>query len=85
MFSGRAVARSSVVGTRAVHAEARIKELGLKLPVASIPKAAFGVMFCVVDNVAYLGGHLPQVRSFRLTKLQCDECYSSSTYMFKNE
>jgi hypothetical protein len=47
---------------RLVHAEAKLKELGLKLPAAAatVNKLAF-VNFTVVDNIAYLAGHLPQV------------------------
>ncbi len=46
---------------RSVHVEAKIEALGLKLPQPAVPKGSF-VNFVVVDNLAYLSGHLPQVR-----------------------
>lgn len=58
--SARAVLFSTSTVARAVHVEAKIASLGLKLPVANVPKASF-VNFVVVDNMAYLSGHLPQV------------------------
>eukprot|EP01040_Poterioochromonas_malhamensis_P002145 gene2144-2286_t len=44
---------------RSVHVEAKIEALGLKLPQPAVPKGSF-VNFVVVDNLAYLSGHLPQ-------------------------
>lgn len=45
--------------SRNVHVEAKIESLGLKLPEPAVPKGKF-VNFLVVNNIAYLSGHLPQ-------------------------
>lgn len=44
---------------RRSHVEAKIAALGLKLPAPSLPKGSY-VNFVLVDNVAFLSGHLPQ-------------------------
>ena len=44
--------------TRGVHVESKISALGLKMPPPAVPKGF--VNFTVVNNVAYLSGHLPQ-------------------------
>ena len=45
---------------RQINVEAKIESLGLKLPQPAVPKGSF-VNFVIVDNLAYLSGHLPQV------------------------
>lgn len=45
---------------RFVHVENKIASLGLAMPAPAVPKGSF-VNFVVVDNLAYLSGHLPQV------------------------
>lgn len=47
---------------RNMQAEAKITALGLKMPAPAVPKGSF-VNFVAVGDVAYLSGHLPQVRS----------------------
>jgi hypothetical protein len=48
---------------RFVHVENKIASLGLQMPAPAVPKGSF-VNFVVVDNLAYLSGHLPQVSLF---------------------
>ena len=43
---------------RTVHVESRIAALGLKMPPPAVPKGF--VNFAVVNNIAFLSGHLPQ-------------------------
>eukprot|EP01041_Mallomonas_annulata_P004694 gene4694-9306_t len=45
--------------SRVVHVEARLAELGLKLPTPGVPKGNF-VMIVKTGKLAYLSGHLPQ-------------------------
>jgi hypothetical protein len=52
---------STVILKSNVHVEAKIQSLGLKLPAPAIPKGSF-INYTVVGNLAYLSGHLPQVR-----------------------
>lgn len=47
------------IAERTVHVEAKIAALGLKMPPPAVPKGKF-VNFTVVNNIAYLSGHLPQ-------------------------
>ena len=47
-------------GFRRVHIEAKLAKMGLEMPTPAVPKGTF-VNFLVIDNMAYLSGHLPQV------------------------
>lgn len=50
----------SSIARRHYFVENKITSLGLKLPSPAVPKGSF-VNFVVVDNLAFLSGHLPQV------------------------
>lgn len=62
MFATRSILANlkSAPLQRFVHVENKIGSLGLQMPAPAVPKGSF-VNFVVVDNLAYLSGHLPQV------------------------
>lgn len=56
ILKGNSYLSSSI---RFEHAESKISDLGLKLPEVAVPKGNFA-NFVVVNNFAYISGHLPQ-------------------------
>lgn len=56
--SSRALAKPRFLSTTGI-VEGKIHALGLSMPEPAVPKGAFNQCL-IVDNIAYLSGHLPQ-------------------------
>lgn len=54
----------SVVQSRSIHVEAKLKDLGLNMPSPAVPKGNF-TQYVRIGNLVYLSGHLPQVSTLR--------------------